>query len=113
MKTIYCVFDKKLGRYMPPMLFENDAEALRAVSSVVNSKQPSTISESPADFALYKAGTFDEETCTFENKNAICIFECSSFASVDEDSIKGIQKHIEKLVDRLEELEGRFGIEHK
>lgn len=63
---IFSVYDKKAELYGPLMTVKRDIEAIRSLEQLVNSKQESTLSQYPADFALYRFGSFDEETGNFK-----------------------------------------------
>lgn len=55
----YTLHDVKAVTYSPPFFTTNDQVARRMVSDLVN--DPSTsVARHPADYRLYKAGTFDE-----------------------------------------------------
>lgn len=61
---MYSVKDELTNRFNMPAIMTGDNEALRAFKSQVNSIQ--IWKDNPADFSLYKVGTFDEETATIE-----------------------------------------------
>lgn len=70
MKTIYdyydkiaCVFSGQFG------LFPNDGTALRTYKTLLASgKLPPLVCSNPADFAIYRLGTFDEASGLIEGK---------------------------------------------
>lgn len=57
---IYAIFDSKGGRYSPPFVDINDATALRGFAEAINNNEH--FRYSPADYALYNLGDFDNES---------------------------------------------------
>lgn len=55
----YTLHDVKALSYSPPFFTTNDMVARRMVSDLVNDKNTS-VGRHPADYKLYKIGTFDE-----------------------------------------------------
>ena len=57
--NMYTIYDTKALIWNPPFNMRTDAEAIRAFASTANDPN-TTISQHPADYALYKIGTFDD-----------------------------------------------------
>lgn len=55
----YTLHDVKALTYSPPFFTSNDGVAKRMVADLVQDTN-TTVGRHPADFRLYKAGTFDE-----------------------------------------------------
>lgn len=58
---LYSVYDKKAMFFDSPFCVENDVQASRAFDQAVNDPR-STLSQYPADFALYYLGEYDSGT---------------------------------------------------
>lgn len=61
----YCIYDLKACVYHPPFYFHTDAAAARALSDTVNDSS-TNISRHPADYVLYRVGTFDDASGRLE-----------------------------------------------
>ena len=57
--NLYSVEDKVAGSFSAVSTFDNDALAIRAYKSAVNSKADSIMCTNPGDFALYRLGEID------------------------------------------------------
>ena len=64
--SMFCIYDTIGQYYTPPFFAMNTGDALRTVSSVVNSDQEIPICTNPADFILYEIGSFDDSSATIE-----------------------------------------------
>lgn len=56
---LYCIQDRKTGKFMPPFFCVNEDDAIRQCKQIVN-YAPSLINKFPQDYALYFCGCFDE-----------------------------------------------------
>jgi hypothetical protein len=58
----YALFDTKIGAFLRPFICQNDAEAIRLLTTWVNEKDGKTnISKYPEHFILFYIGTFDDQ----------------------------------------------------
>lgn len=57
----YAVYDKIADRFLPPILYEKDNEAVRAFQLAIRGPS-SDISQSPADYDMYILGSWDMKT---------------------------------------------------
>jgi len=64
MLIAYSIFDKKVGSYMRPAFAKSVIEVQRSIEQSVKDKG-SSLCLFPADFALYKVGSFDDEEGVF------------------------------------------------
>lgn len=64
-KYVYSIYDSKAKIHNSPFYVLNDQMAVRGCSRLVQDPN-SDISFSPGDFTLYKLGTFEDTTGTFE-----------------------------------------------
>lgn len=61
----FSILDVRVGAYSQPFFTATEAAAVRAL--LCNSSDPtSAISSFPEDYVLYRVGTFDDSTATFE-----------------------------------------------
>lgn len=66
---VYAVFDSKVKTFAQPFLMRTRGEALRGWSEVANDKNTS-ISKHAEDYSLMELGEYDDQTGTYENKQA-------------------------------------------
>lgn len=64
MLEAYCLFDKKVGAYLRPNFVHSVVEINRSMDQLVKDKN-SSLCLYPADFAIYKCGSFDEKSGKF------------------------------------------------
>lgn len=88
MKTlIFCIYDS-IGQYFTPPFFAiNQGDAVRSVTSLVNSKQEIPICQCPNDFTLYEIGSFDDASAFIETHSQpqhVCI--CSALIKRDDQN---------------------------
>jgi len=57
---IFAVYDKKTGVYGQPFTSNHEANASRSVQQAANDVSTS-LGQYPADYALYRIGTFDDQ----------------------------------------------------
>ena len=57
--SLYTIYDTKALIWNPPFNMRTDVEAIRAFASTANDLSTS-INAHPADYALYRIGTFDD-----------------------------------------------------
>ncbi|AXH73210.1 MAG: nonstructural protein [Microviridae sp.] len=62
---VYSIFDMKASYFSAPFFMAHDALAMRAASDLAQDTS-SAPGRHPADFALMKLGSFDDQTATFE-----------------------------------------------
>lgn len=62
-KGMYSVYDTKTGLHSPPVVFENDEEALRSMRQYVNDPQGTTpMHKFPKDFTFVCVGLWEEKS---------------------------------------------------
>lgn len=61
MKSIFTVYDSKAAAYLQPFFFNMDAEAIRAITELVQTDGHS-FNLHTSDYTLFKLGTYDEQT---------------------------------------------------
>lgn len=68
-KNVYAIFDKQIGRYMNPLVFINDGEAIRWFTTCVNPPhgEQSNVSLYPEHFVLYRLGTYSDVSGNFDS----------------------------------------------
>lgn len=68
-KLFFAIFDKKAGIYDHVQSFRSEADAVRAVRSLVNSgERGGLISQYPADFELFAVGVFNTVEGVFDSE---------------------------------------------
>lgn len=70
--NIYSIFDVKSGLYSLPMLWLNDALAVRAFDNAVQDDE-SQLSRNPGDYSLFCLGYFDDKSGSIEASSPIKI----------------------------------------
>ncbi|AXL14598.1 nonstructural protein [Microviridae sp.] len=100
----YVIFDKTAGIYNKPFYQVNDATALRIAKSMSIDPQ-SQLSKNPSDFAMFRTGTYDDETAQFEQIEMvrICHFHEIQSQAMAERS----QFEIEMEIERQRDLENQ------
>lgn len=68
--NIYSVYDSKAKLFIIPFFLHNDDLAIRIFKECANSDQH-MFGKHPADFVLYKVGTFDDNTAKIEYQPVI------------------------------------------
>lgn len=67
-RRLYALFDKAISRYLNPLVFTTDQEALRWFSNVVNQVDPqNSVYVNHEDYALFYLGTLDDASGIFTN----------------------------------------------
>lgn len=61
MKSIYTVFDKKVGTYFPPQYADHVVQLQRSLQELLQEKN-NNLAKFPTDFELYELGKWDENT---------------------------------------------------
>jgi len=64
---VFGVYDSKAKAYWPPVYLQQEGLAIRQFTDMVNDGK-STPSKYPADFILYRVGSWDDQTCLFTNE---------------------------------------------
>lgn len=82
-KLIYAIRDKKMELYNSPVLFDNDAVAIRAFGDLVTRDADSMIHAHPSDFSLVRLGSINLETGVIEQdvNSFVVVADGESFAS--------------------------------
>lgn len=63
---VFSVFDTKAESYLQPFFAANRALALRSFSDAANNAS-SQFAKHASDFVLFRIGTWDDQTATFES----------------------------------------------
>lgn len=80
---IFAVYDKAVDLYMPPIFLRSEAEAVRALRVTMNGDH--SFSQSPADYALFHLGAFDESSGDFTREGTVPRFVCELATLVREE----------------------------
>lgn len=110
---IYCILDTKLGAYLPPEFFHNDAQAIRIFGdAVVNSK--GNFGKHPEDFHFYRVGEFDDQSGKFKVHEPEFLAKALDFnvenpvakenASLKDQLVKASVR-VQELEEKVKELE--------
>ena len=65
---IFAIFDAKAEAYNQPFFLTNEGQATRGFSDAVNDPQ-SIMGKHPADFTLFRIGTYNEETAEIKSES--------------------------------------------
>lgn len=76
---LYSIRDKKASVYNTPVVFDNDAVAIRAFGDLVTRDKESLISVHPSDFSLCYLGEFDRETGLLSAADVVVLADGDSF----------------------------------
>lgn len=76
--NVYAFYDIKASFYSAPFFLVHDSLAMRAATDLVADPN-TTIGRHPADFALMKLGTFDDQTGNFEVGLPMNLAICTAF----------------------------------
>lgn len=77
--NVYSLKDEVDRSYGAPVLFSNDATAMRAFENAYH-MQNSIYQTAPQDFTLYRIATFDLETGEMITKDHFRVCSCVDFA---------------------------------
>lgn len=77
--SVYAIRDNKVG-FMQPFVDSNDASAMRGFGFAVNGQ--GVMSYSPADYDLFRVGSFDTDTGKLEEELPVNI--CSGISVIGE-----------------------------
>lgn len=73
-RLFFAIFDKKAGLYDHVQAFRSEADAVRAVRSLVNSdSKGSLIAQYPSDYELFRLGDFDQLTGRFNDETPVFV----------------------------------------
>ena len=59
---IYALRDDKAQAFLTPMVFQNDALAMRAIAQLCSDPRNCFIYTNPEDYQLYTLGEYDDQT---------------------------------------------------
>lgn len=88
--NVYAIKDIKVGAFKTPFFNQNDAEAIRSVTMVVNDDQ-SLLNKFPEDFELWKIAEWSDIDGTFD---AVPNMMCNALSVLDRP--KAIQQNMFK-----------------
>lgn len=100
-RKMYCLYDYATNNYMNPLVFVNDGEAIRWMTTVVNSKEESNVSLYPHQFRLVYLGSFDDQSGKFTNEQ----MDVLEATSVQEERVRY------SIRELMEELDKRYGMQ--
>lgn len=70
--NVYSIFDKAVNAYLRPFFFQADNQALRMFTDeCCNADSP--LSAHPEDYALFRLGTFEDNSGDLEAEEARCL----------------------------------------
>lgn len=75
---MFCVFDKAVNAYLPPLFFRARGEALRSFTEAVNNRDQN-FNKHPNDYLFMYLGEFDDSAGTFvtvDPERIISAHEC-------------------------------------
>lgn len=67
--NVYTIKDTASGVYGNPNFMHSDKQALREFEDIVNDKDGNKIAMHPADFIMFRIGTYDTTTGVIEPEN--------------------------------------------
>lgn len=108
-QNIYCIFDKVSLTFLPPFLAQNDDEAKRNFSNLINYSQ-SSICKFPQDFILLDLGSFiigitgdTDDAKSFAtdwiDKNYHIVSRGEDLIAPDTDKFKELLNRVQEAVD--------------
>lgn len=93
--NVYTIYDVATGAYMRPFFQQADGQALRSFSDIALDADHE-IGKHPADYTLYRIGSFNDTTGKLEGENLeklATALECISNAQrVDTDQIDAFER---------------------
>lgn len=101
----YVIFDSKAQMYNKPFYYVNNMTALRDAQQILASPDHE-IAQNPGDYTLFKIGTYNDGTATFdllETKEVICMFSELPTPEVKLDLNLLLPEQIEELKRQIEE----------
>lgn len=66
-----CIYDSKAETYSQPTVARSNADALRQFEFLVNDTQKTLVSMHPADFTLYRIGSYEDYKLITEDRQAL------------------------------------------
>lgn len=75
---MFSLLDMKTGAYTTPWFQAHAAQAIRAVSDLVQD-QSTTVARHPADFSLVLLGSWDDQTGAYTPQQPTVLGVCASF----------------------------------
>ena len=111
-RRMYCLFDKATRTHMNPVVFVNDGEAVRWLTTVVNHKDESNPKLYPHQFVLRFLGEFDDISGKFES-NVEDVMEATSVVQEQrrftvEDLIEIFDKRYGLSAPKIEKGDGGY-----
>lgn len=86
MKNVYAIRDNKMASFDKPVVIENDEVAVRCFGDLMVSGGDTVYSKHPADFSIYRLGSFDDKTGKFVND------DCPTLLATGSDFVKSVLK---------------------
>ncbi len=105
--NIYTVFDMTAKLYLPPMVFRNDGEALRAFAQGLKDEK-STMFQYPESFVMYKIGRYDVDSGQVEGTAHVLLGKAVDFLPVETaDLSRATAASVDELREALVKKNGR------
>lgn len=104
-KKMYALFDKQLNVYMNPLQFVNHGEAIRWLTTIVNTQteeQKTNVTLYPEHFSLHYLGDYDDACGMFMQENKAEVIQATS---VKEQLPRFTVKQLMDMLDK------RYGFE--
>ena len=67
LKNMYALYDTTAKAFLNPLSFINHGEAVRWLTTIVNSEETTNVTLYPTQFSLYYLGQFDDQLGTVQN----------------------------------------------
>ena len=112
-KKQYALRDFTTNVFLNPLVFVNDADAIRWFGTVVNNKdEKNNISEHPEQFSLFRLANYDDSSGTFhsrsDDKEQVTPLEIITGVSVQNEEFKTFS--VKQLISMLkQEMENNNG----
>lgn len=58
--SMFCVYDKKVCVFDPPVTFRNEEEVIRYLRRMLRGPGDSTVKSFPEDYEMYEVGSYDD-----------------------------------------------------
>lgn len=105
---MYCILDTKVGAYLPPEFFHNDAQAIRIFGDAVLQSK-GNLNKHPEDFCFYCVGSFDDQSATFKVTEPVYLAKALDFnaAVVNKFEVENqeLKSQLEEAIKEIEKLE--------
>lgn len=101
--NVYCIFDKKLNKFLPPFFSSNDDDAKRQFSGLVNFSG-NVICRFPEDYSLFYVSKFIESIAFFSPAEPRKICEAVDVKTEESKNYDNILNQIEHSKSQVQDL---------